>query len=194
MSQKLGIIGGSFDPIHNGHLVIALDALEQFSLDQVVFVPAYRAPLRAKGPIASAKQRMKMVELAIADEPRFRTSDIDYRAESVSYSFRTARLLAEENPSADLRWILGADQVAQLHQWRKIESLAADVSFIAFDRPGSEIANPELPACVRIRHGRPRSLEISSTEIRERLKSGRPAKYFLPGEVFAYIKAENLYL
>lgn len=194
MSERIGIIGGSFDPIHNGHLIIALDASEQFELDKILFVPAFQAPLKSKAPSSSPAQRLAMTQLATAGEPRFECSDVDFRFESTSYSVRTARTLGAEHPDAELFWILGADQIAQLHHWRNIDELAALVSFIAFERPGSEsLLHPELLDHIRILRGKSRPLEISSTEIRERLKSGRSAKYFLPEKVFDYIKAENLY-
>lgn len=194
MSERIGIIGGSFDPIHNGHLIIALDACEQFELDTVLFVPAYLAPLKAKAPASSPDHRMAMTRLAIEGESRFACSDVDFRFGSTSYSVRTARAIGEEHPGADLLWILGSDQLAQLHHWRDVGELAALVSFIAFERPGSvSAAASDLPAHLRIHRGNSRQLQISSTEIRERLKSGRPAKYFLPANVFDYIKAENLY-
>ncbi len=195
MSERIGIIGGSFDPIHNGHLIIALDACEQFKLDRILFVPAFQAPLKDKTTETPPQHRMQMVRIATADEPRFASSDVDYRFDSTSYSVRTAGILNEENPGADLYWILGADQIAQLHHWRNIDELAALVSFIAFERPGSASQpSPELPAHTRILHGKSRQLEISSTEIRDRFKTGRSAKYFLPANVFDYIKAQNLYI
>ncbi|MBC2606466.1 nicotinate-nucleotide adenylyltransferase [Pelagicoccus albus] len=195
MSNRIGIMGGSFDPIHSGHLIIALDAVEQFELEKVLFVPAYQAPLKSKSPSASAEARMKMVELATSDEDRFQASDVDYQCKDTSYSVRTARNLKKEFPEAELFWILGADQIAQLHLWRDIEELARVVSFIAFDRPGSKNqTSGKMPEHTRLLLGEPRPLQISSTEIRDRLKSHRGAKYFLPAKVFDYIKAENLYI
>lgn len=194
MSQKIGIIGGSFDPIHTGHLIIAQDACEQFALDLALFVPAYQAPLKSKTPDASAEQRMKMAVLATEAAERFKVSDADFRFKSTSYSVRTARNLREAFPDAELFWILGADQIAQLHHWRDIETLAELVSFIAFERPGFQSEpSDDLPSHARILRGKKRTMDISSTEIRERIKSGRCAKYFLPENVFDYIKAENLY-
>jgi len=194
VSQKIGIIGGSFDPIHNGHLIIALDACEQFELDQVLFVPAYLAPLKAKSPGTSPEQRMQMVRLATRGEARFAASDVDFRRESTSYSVRTAATLAEEFPGSLLHWILGADQIEQLHLWRDIEKLSELVTFIAFERPGFQsVPSPELPQNTNILRGKLRRIDVSSTEIRKRIKSGRSAKYFLPENVFDYIKAENLY-
>ncbi len=194
MSERIGIIGGSFDPIHTGHLIIALDACEQFKLDRVLFVPAFQAPLKSKKPETNPEQRMDMVQLATNGESKFACSDVDYRFESTSYSVRTAQILSEENKGAELFWVLGADQIAQLHHWRNVGELAKLVTFIAFERPGSNSeASTELPAHTRILCGQSRQLEISSTEIRERLKTGRSAKYFLPANVFDYIKARNLY-
>lgn len=194
MSEKIGIIGGSFDPIHLGHLIIAGDALEQFHLERVLFVPAYQAPLKSKSPIASPEHRMEMVKLAIAGEAKFGVSDLDYREQAISYSVKTAARLKDALPDSKLCWILGADQIAQLHHWRDIESLGNLVEFLAFERPrASNTPHPDLPRSVSITKAEGRQLDISSTEIRERLKSGRGAKYFLPEKVFDYIKAHTLY-
>lgn len=194
MAKRIGILGGSFDPIHIGHLIIALDAIEQFALDKVLFVPARQAPLKSKASEATPEQRLEMSRRALEDEPRFELSDLECRTEGSSYSIRTAQELAKQYPKDELAWILGADQIAQLHNWREIDELARIVSFIAFERPGSTATlSSELPPHLRIKRAAARPLEISSSEIRERLKTGRPAKYFLPPKVFDYIKAENLY-
>lgn len=194
VSEKIGIIGGSFDPIHNGHLIIAQDACEQFELDRVLFVPAFQAPLKSKSPDASPEQRLQMVKLATESDDRFEASTVDYRFESISYSVRTAATLAKEFPNAQLHWILGADQIAQLHHWRDIDKLSEHVSFIAFERPGFQSQpSSQLPPNTQIIRGKIRRIDISSTEIRERFKSNRSAKYFLPEKVFDYIKADNLY-
>lgn len=194
MPQRIGIIGGSFDPIHLGHLIIAVDALEQCQLDRVLFVPAFQAPLKSKASEASPEQRMEMTRRAIAGEPRFALSDVDFLPGGTSYSVQTARRLARRHAEAEFFWVLGADQIAQLHQWRDIDELARLVGFVAFDRPGfpSE-PDPALPAHTQILRATGRQLDISSTEIRERLKSGRSAKYFLPASVFDYIKTARLY-
>lgn len=194
MANRIGILGGSFDPIHIGHLIIAQDAIEQFDLERVLFVPAYQAPLKAKASVASPEQRLEMTRLAIADDSRFQISKADFLRGEISFSVATARRLKEQFPQEELFWIVGADQVAQLHQWRDITELARLVSFIAFARPGPGFGvSDKLPEHVRVLMASKRELELSSTEIRARLNSGRSAKYFLPEAVFAYIKAENLY-
>jgi len=194
MEKRIGIMGGSFDPIHQGHLAIAGSALSSFELDTVLFVPARRAPLKSKHPAASAEQRREMVELAISEFPDFALSDVDLRNDAVSYSIETANRLKAQYPRAELRWILGADQIAQLHHWRAISELGELLSFIAFARRGSE-ANPssELPDHVIVDLADAPLIDISSSEIRRRLLAGSPVKHFLPEKVFAYIKARNLY-
>lgn len=193
MGEKIGIMGGSFDPIHLGHLIIAQDAREQFQLDRVLFVPAHQAPLKTKQPVASPAQRRAMTQLAIDGQPHFQLSDVDLAHQGVSYSIDTARRLQNAHPQAHLHWILGADQLAQLHLWRDIEALSALVAFIAFERDGPAAPNEKLPPSSRVLYARPRPLQISSTEIRERLYSGRPVKYFLPAPVFDHINAKNPY-
>lgn len=193
MAERLGIMGGSFDPIHLGHLIIAQDAIEQFGLDKALFAPARQSPLKGQLSTATPEQRWAMTKLAVAGNPNFEASDVDLRADEISYSIDTTRRLRQAHPSAELFWILGADQVAQLHHWRSIEELCALVAFIVFAREGDDLANPKLPSNARLLPARSRQIQLSSTEIRERLKTDRPVKYFLPAPVFDYIKAENLY-
>ncbi len=194
MGKRIGIIGGSFDPIHLGHLIIAQDACEQFELDLALFLPAYQAPLKTRESTASAAQRMDMTRLAVTSEPQFGTSEVDFEHKDASYSVRAARRLHEQHPDDTLLWILGADQIELLHQWHKIEELAELVSFIGFERPGFSSDLSNLPGNVRINLAQSRILEISSTEIRKRIKNGTSAKYFLPAPVLDYIKANNLYM
>lgn len=134
-----------------------------------------------------------MLKAAVRDDVKFSVSDVDFRDQSISYSVLTARRIREVHPQDQLFWVLGADQLAQLHLWRDLEELATLVEFIAFDREGAPSRNPELPSDVRVHWANRRAIDVSSTEIRDRLKSGLPTKYFLPGPVFDYIKAENPY-
>ncbi len=193
MGKRIGIIGGSFDPIHIGHLIIAQDACEQFELDRILFLPAYKAPLKGQKSIASPEQRMAMTRLAVTDDERFEVSNIDFEREDASYSIRSAQRLSELHPKDELVWILGADQIAQLDQWREIEKLVHLVRFVAFERTGSDPKGYDLPKGARVSFAKSRILEISSTEIRDRIKSNASAKYFLPAPVLDYIKANNLY-
>lgn len=193
MGKRIGIIGGSFDPIHLGHLIIAQDACEQFDLDLVLFLPAFQAPLKAKTSTASPEQRLEMTQLAVADEPRFEVSEVDFKGGNISYSLLSMQRLASEQPDDTFFWILGADQIEQLHQWRDIGKLAKLVSFIAFERAGADSNLSNLPKGIRVEFAKSRLIEISSTEIRNRIKSSESVKYFLPAPVLDYIKALNLY-
>ncbi len=187
-------MGGSFDPIHLGHLIIAQDAIEHFKLDLVLFVPARQSPLKQSAATATQEHRFEMTRRAVSGKPRFAASDADLQLGSPSYSIDTVRLLQDRHADDFLFWILGADQIAQLHRWHKIEELARLVEFIAFERPGFHCKpDAELPPHVVIHRAPARAIDISSSEIRQRLRSGRDAKYFLPGPVFDYIKTENPY-
>ena len=200
VKRRIGIIGGSFDPIHHGHLLIAEDAAEQFELDLTLFVPAYHAPLKDKKPRATPEQRYAMVEAAIADNPRFAISDADFRHHGISYSIDTVARLENDFPSSQFFWILGADQLSQLHRWQNIEELSRRVAFIAFERETEgrlealESLIPEdLPQHAQVHFAQSHAFTVSSTEIRERLQCDKSVKYFLPPSVFDYIKARNLY-
>ncbi|WP_309018641.1 nicotinate-nucleotide adenylyltransferase [Pelagicoccus sp. SDUM812003] len=194
VAKRIGIIGGSFDPIHIGHMIIAQDACEQFDLDRVLFIPARQAPLKAADSCATPEQRLAMTQAATREDSRFEVSDIEFKLGAISYSVATAEALKHERPSDALFWILGADQLAQLHHWRDIGRLAELVSFIAFERPGSTAgANNDLPPHTEILRAKARAIDISSSEIRRRLKTGLETKYFLPAPVFDYIKTRNLY-
>lgn len=191
--ERIGIFGGSFDPIHIGHLIIASDAAEQLKLDRVLFIPAAQAPLKSRSPDATDENRIEMVRLATEADERFDVRSIEIDRRGISYSVDTAQDIARENPAAQLFWIIGGDQARQLGQWERIEELAARVEFICLNRDEPFTPPESLPKSVTIHPMQTRRLDISSTEIRERLKNDRSPKYFLPELVFRYIKARNLY-
>lgn len=195
--RRIGILGGSFDPIHLGHLIIAQEACEQLQLERALFVPASQAPLRDAAPVAAAAQRLEMVRRAIADNPRFAVSTTDLDAGGTSYSIDTARRLQADNPGAELHWILGADQLAQLGRWRDIEALCAIARFVAFERDFDAKAPREqfaaLPANCRLTRLRGLPFSVSSSEIRRRIAAGQEVKYFLHPYVFDFIKADYPY-
>lgn len=191
--QRIGIFGGSFDPIHIGHLIIARDAMEQLELDRILFLPSARAPLKPQAHTASESDRLEMVSRALSSEPGFESLDIEIKRGGTSYSIDTAQEIEIRCPGARLFWIIGGDQSRQLDKWIRIEELAKRVEFICFARGEIVEADPAYPEGVTIHHLSSRRLDISSTEIRSRLKKGLSAKYFLPDEVLDYIKARNLY-
>jgi len=190
---RIGLFGGSFDPIHAGHLSIAKKAIEQFQLNRVLFIPAAQSPLKTNSPAASDEDRLEMIRLAIGDNPSFEVSTAEIERGGVSYSIETAQRVAYQNPGAKLFWIIGGDQAKQLDRWRNIEELAQKVEFIYLERD-EQTSLPEVVSSLTKLH--PLQMEripTSSTEIRNRAKSGDLPKYFLPEPVFHYIKSRNLY-
>jgi nicotinate-nucleotide adenylyltransferase len=192
---KLGIYGGTFDPIHTGHLLLARDALEQARLDAVLFVPCAQSPLKNKGPRASAAQRVAMLRAALKGEPRFWLSRCELDRPAPSYAIDTAREIKEAFPHAQLFWMLGHDQWAQLDQWREPDELRRLVRFIRLPR-GGDAAAPRggTSRSARVLDlPRPRRIDISATEIRRRVKSRQSIDQLVPATVAGYIRRHGLY-
>lgn len=190
--RHIGIYGGSFDPVHLGHLIIAQDCLEQANLDEIVLVPAAASPLKSRSPLASDEHRIQMAEVAVATLPHFSVSDVEIKRGGISYSVDTVKAFRELYPDAVLYWILGQDQVNQLERWHCIEELVNSVIFLAVGRPGVEPSVSTIPG-IRLTHVRGHAIEISSTEIRERFKQGLPNSLFLPSSVLNFIESHGLY-
>jgi nicotinate-nucleotide adenylyltransferase len=189
---RLGIYGGTFDPVHHGHLLLARDALEQLRLDAVIFVPCGRSPFKYRRPHITDVQRLALLKLALKSEPRFRLSHFEIDRPAPSYSYDTALEIQESFPSADLFWLIGADQLAGLDQWHRVDDLRSLVTFALLPRT-SDTAAAKLPKGVL---GLPQSrrVDISATEIRHRVKSRLPIDYLVPASIAAYIKRHRLYL
>ncbi|WP_404422894.1 nicotinate-nucleotide adenylyltransferase [Nibricoccus sp. IMCC34717] len=191
--MKLGLFGGSFDPVHHGHLLAARDALEGAGLDEVLFLPAAQAPLRDQSTRTPAVHRLAILKAALSGKPGFGVSDLELRRGGTSYTIDTVRQVAAELPGNELYWIIGADQVAKLHEWREIEALAALVTFLALERPGHEgRLQAEIPG-LRLQRVRGHQVELSSTEIRARAAAGQPLDFLLPHKAIAYIRENSLY-
>ncbi len=192
--RKIGILGGTFDPVHLGHLMLAQEAEEFFKLDKIIFMPSAQSPLKGRAPTAPAAQRLEMTNIAIAGRRNWETSDWEIEQGGTSYSFQTALHLREKHPDADLFWIIGADQLAQLGAWYRIEDLCRLMRFVVALRCGNELVRPQkLPPCVVVEALQTRRMDISSTEIRERLGAGLPTDLFLPAEVLNFIERNSLY-
>lgn len=200
MSEKgLGILGGTFDPIHLGHLHIAEAVYDQIALDEIVFIPAFVPPHKLGQDYAPAQHRYAMTELAVRSFPHFTVSDMELRRSGVSYTIDTLRELHELYPERELYFIIGADSVAQLHTWHSIEEMLELATFVAAGRPGYEGVMDEV-----VRHLGKQAAEhilllhtpeydISSTEIRTRIRSGSSLAGLVPAEVEHYIKEHGLY-
>ena len=186
---RLGIFGGTFDPVHVGHLAIARAALEAGPLDRVLFVPARRSPLKERGPFASEADRLAMLETAIADEPRFSLSHAELEREGPSYTVDTIERLAGED---ELFLILGSDALADFGRWKDPDRIAHLATLLVADRPGA----PVPPAGHLVRQVRvfdaPR-LDISSRELRARAARGRSLRYLVPEAAWRHIEARGLY-
>ena len=199
--MKTGVLGGTFDPIHIGHLILANEIREAAGLDNVLFVPAYSPPHKTASDTAPGEHRLQMVALAVADRPSFEASDIELRRGGVSYTVETIAELKRERPDDELYFIIGADTVPELVSWHKIEELVGLCRVLIGGRPGHELRwEPLEKVLPEQRVGELRSgvvvttpIGISSTCIRSRIREGRSIKYLVPREVEEYIVEHSLY-
>jgi nicotinate-nucleotide adenylyltransferase len=193
--KRVGLMGGTFDPIHLGHLLAAETAREACGLDEVWFIPSRTPPLKPGEPHAPGEDRLEMVRLAIAGNPAFRALDLELRRPGVSYSIDTARELRERWRDCLFSYIIGGDRVNDLPRWHRIGELAEIVSFIGVARPGHPVDIGALPEMLR---GRVRvipmpQLDISSSGIRELRREGRSIRYLVPDGVHDFILGKGLY-
>ncbi|WP_078390922.1 nicotinate-nucleotide adenylyltransferase [Shouchella patagoniensis] len=186
--KRVGLFGGTFDPPHIGHMLIAQEALSVVELDEIWFIPVSTPPHKKRVGLTSARDRYQMVEAALSDEPRFKTSDIELKRQGKSYTIDTVRQLKNEYPTHDFFFLIGGDMVEMLEKWYQIDELKKLVTFVAFNRPGSgSVGNEELHVVPFI------EVNISSSLIRERSQSGKPIRYFVPSKVEELIKERGLY-
>lgn len=184
-AAKIGVLGGSFDPVHHGHLLLARAALEELGLDQVLFVPAALSPHKTGTIPATAEDRLRMLELALAGEPGFRIALNELQRPAPSYTVDTLRELRKAHPSAEFHLLIGADNVEKFHTWREADALPALARIAVLDRAAGAPAHA-FPV-VR------RAVDISSTEIRRRASEGKSIRYLTPDPVCDYIQRRGLY-
>jgi nicotinate-nucleotide adenylyltransferase len=195
----IGIFGGTFDPPHLGHLAAAQEAIEDGSLDRVLFMPTGRNPLKPDGPRSDVQQRLAMTELAIADNPAFELSRAD-AGDGPSYTVDLLERLHDElGPGHDLAFIVGMDVLHDLHRWREPQRVLELARLLVVQRPGHESVEPKdvdqrVPgASRRIQVVVTPGVAISSTELRQRVAAGRSIRYLVPDAVVAYIQEHGLY-
>lgn len=197
MGRRLGVMGGTFDPIHYGHLVTAEEALNQFALDEVIFVPTGQPWMKEHDVVSPAEDRYLMTVIATASNPLFRVSRMEVDRRGPTYTVDTLRgLKSQLGAEADLFFVTGADAVLEIVRWKEPGELFELAHFIAATRPGYDIAafeahapqhNPDVTV-MRIP-----ALAISSTDIRRRVEASRPIRYLVPEGVKSYIEKAGLY-
>lgn len=196
--KKIGILGGTFNPIHNGHLILAQNALEQCSLNEILFIPSGCSYM--KQDVLDAKHRYRMVELAITDNPTFRISSIEVNRSGYSYTCETLQELYKQNPDVRYYYIIGADTLFSMEKWYQPEQIFAQCEILCMVRNGYPMEQllQKRNELIQKYHAQIQLLEektfdISSSEIRARIGAGRPVSYFLPDAVLKYITEHQLY-
>ena len=191
--MKIGFLGGSFDPIHFGHLLAAQDAFEQHKLDRLVIVPAAQAPLKPNDVQSSAEDRLAMVRAATEWDTRFHVSDFELRKGGISYTIDSARYFRSVYPNDELFWVIGGDQLPQLNLWKDIGELSKLVEFIFLERPGYPVKAAVPVPGIRLHRCDGHLLAISSTELRDRTRRSLSLDYFVPHKAIVYIRDKGLY-
>jgi nicotinate-nucleotide adenylyltransferase len=194
VGRRLGVMGGTFDPIHYGHLVTAEEALEQFELEGVLFVPTGRPWMKEHEVVSPPEDRYLMTVIATASNPLFSVSRIEVDRDGPTYTVETLRSL-KADLDADLFFVTGADAILEMFQWKQPEELFELAHFIAATRPGYDIAGFEVPAHAKdaVSVMNIPALAISSTDIRSRVQAGGPIRYLVPEGVKSYIEKAGLY-
>jgi nicotinate-nucleotide adenylyltransferase len=191
--RRLGIMGGTFDPIHHGHLVAASEVAHQFALDEVVFVATGQPYLKSGQKVTPAEDRYLMTVIATASNPRFSVSRVDVERSGPTYTIDTLRDIRKAyGPDTELFFITGADALAQMLGWRDMDELFTLAHFVGCTRPGHQLSDPGLPNG-RVSLVEVPALAISSTECRERVRSGEPIWYLVPDGIVQYINKRGLY-
>lgn len=188
----MGLYGGSFNPVHLGHLLVAQAAVEELGLDRIIFIPAAQSPFKPTTDLAPGHLRLLMLRLALAGHPRFEIDTQELERGGVSYTVDTLRSYAARYPDAELNYLIGADLVPQLPAWRAADELAALAEFVVIPRPGEPAAEDLPPFRLRRLGGFP--LRLSSSQIRERVRQGLPIDFLVPAPVAEAIRNNRLYL
>ena len=189
--MKIGLFGGSFDPVHLGHLLVAQAAREELGLDRLFFIPAAQSPFKPNSKPTSGAHRLRLLHLALAGKTWCEIDEQELRRGGVSYTIDTLRDYAKRFPKARLSYLIGADNVAKLPSWRDAAELARLAEFIVVPRPGQTETPFPKPFHGRALKGFP--LGVSSSQIRFRIKAGQPIDHLVPGTVAEAIRSSSLY-
>jgi nicotinate-nucleotide adenylyltransferase len=189
---KIGLLGGSFDPVHLGHLLVAQAAIEELGLDKLFFIPAAQSPFKPGKKSAPSSIRLQLLRLALAGKTNCEIDEQEIRRGGISYTIETLRDYAKKFSRAKIFYLVGADNAAKLNDWREANELATLAEFVAAPRPGGAAAIFPPPFRGRTLNGFP--LGVSSSEIRERVKAGLPIENLVPSFVAEAIRNNQLYL
>ncbi len=189
--MRIGVMGGTFDPIHIGHLVAASETAHHFGLAEVIFVPTGSPWQKAERHVSPAEDRYLMTVIATATDPRFRVSRVDLDRPGLTYTVDTLRDLRALHPDAELFFITGADALADILGWRDADELLSMAHFVGVSRPGHVLADPGLSGSVTLLEIP--ALAISSSDCRDRVRCGEPITYLVPAGVESFVAKRGLY-
>ncbi|MBG89757.1 MAG: nicotinate (nicotinamide) nucleotide adenylyltransferase [Verrucomicrobiales bacterium] len=190
--RKIGLFGGSFDPVHLGHVLVAQAACEEFGLERLIFIPAAQSPFKPESKPASATHRVQLLRLALAGEPNFEIDAQEIQRGGTSFTIDTVRDWQSRCPDCRFFWLIGADHVPTLDKWRDANELADALEFLVIPRPGQEAVSAPEPFRIHMLKGFP--LGVSSSQIRERVVAGLPVKHLTGSRVAEAIRNNGLYL
>ena len=193
MIRRLGLFGGTFDPIHVAHLVLAEQAREQLRLDRVMFMPSAVPPHKIGRSISPAKTRMEMVELAVAGFPEFVVSDMEIKRNGPSYTVDTLSALRESHPQTELFLLLGGDSLVDFPTWRSPQEILSLASLAVMERVGSPSIELDPALAGKVTNVEAPFLDVSGTDLRRRIEKGRSIRFLVPAAVEAFIEAQGLY-
>ena len=198
--KKVGIMGGTFNPVHNGHLLLAEHAREELVLDEIWFMPSGTSYMKPQDEILSSAKRLFMVKLAVKENPFFKVCDMETKKEGNTYTWETLETLRKEYPSCDFTFLMGADSLFQIENWKKPERIFASCKVAAAVRDGMDFEACERQAVrlgelfgadIRVLHA-PR-VDISSTDVRKRCQTGKSIRYLVPDALREWIEQEKIY-
>lgn len=198
--QKIGIFGGSFNPVHLGHLIVAEYFVEDLNLDTCFFVPNYISPFKVNdSELISSLHRIEMLRLAVQNNPKFLVNDFEIKKGGISFTFETILYFKREHSNDSLFLLMGTDQIANFSQWKNWEMILNNATIVVARRNGpnetEKIHTNVFSECPeKIIYLKNPIIEISSTEIRSRIKSGKSIKYLIPESVQSYIESNRLYI
>ncbi len=199
MPPLIGLFGGTFDPPHIGHLILSAEARAQFGLERLLWVLTPNPPHKQGLPITPLEHRLAMVEVAISGNSQFELSTVEIDRPGPHYAQDTVKIISEQNPAADLVYLMGGDSLCDLPAWHRPTDLVAALQFIGvMRRPGVSIDLPALEKIIpgltaKVRYVDAPLIDIAAHEIRQRVADGRPFRYFIPPAVYGYIMEHNLY-